>query len=196
MGFSGQEYWSGLLFSSPGDLSDTGVEFMSSVSPALAGRFFTTSATWEALSKPHLNNPSIDKEQFCSLLFEFIICSYHDAFILNNRFEWPSITVYDCCPYVILIPQHLHSKHGVCVLKDIVIIAIANIYCSLEKNGFVLDTVYRIKLCKKKIIITTKVHSLKNNSLIRVQLLCGFSYSDLTMFSRYVKKFGILYRLE
>ena len=38
-----QKYWSGLLFSSPGDLSDTGVEFMSSVSPALAGRFFTTS---------------------------------------------------------------------------------------------------------------------------------------------------------
>ena len=49
MGFSGREYWSGLPFSSPGALPDTGIEFMSSVSPALAGRFFTTSITWEAL---------------------------------------------------------------------------------------------------------------------------------------------------
>ena len=50
MGFSGQEYWSGLLFSSPGDLSDTGIEFMYSVSPALAERFFIT----EPPGKPDL----------------------------------------------------------------------------------------------------------------------------------------------
>ena len=49
MGFSGQEYWSGLPFSSPGDLPDRWIEFMSSVSPALAGKFFTTSVTWEAM---------------------------------------------------------------------------------------------------------------------------------------------------
>ena len=40
--FSRQEYWSGLPFPSPGDLPDTGIEPMSSASPALAGRFFTT----------------------------------------------------------------------------------------------------------------------------------------------------------
>ena len=34
-----QEYWSGLPFPSPGDLPDPGIE---PVSPALAGRFFTT----------------------------------------------------------------------------------------------------------------------------------------------------------
>ena len=39
MGFSGQEYWNGLPFPSPGDLSDPGVEPMSL---ALAGGFFTT----------------------------------------------------------------------------------------------------------------------------------------------------------
>ena len=39
MGFSRQEYWSGLPFPSPGDLSDPGIE---PVSPALAGGFFTT----------------------------------------------------------------------------------------------------------------------------------------------------------
>ena len=32
---------------SPGDLPDPGIELMSLTSPALAGRFFTTSATWE-----------------------------------------------------------------------------------------------------------------------------------------------------
>ena len=39
MGFSSQEHWSGLSCPSPGDLPDPGIEPMS---PALAGRFFTT----------------------------------------------------------------------------------------------------------------------------------------------------------
>ena len=39
MGFSRQEYYSGLPFPSPRDLPDPGIEL---VSPALAGRFFTT----------------------------------------------------------------------------------------------------------------------------------------------------------
>ena len=39
MGFSRQEYWSGLPFLSPGDLPDPGIEPMS---PALAGGFSTT----------------------------------------------------------------------------------------------------------------------------------------------------------
>ena len=43
MGFSRQEYWSGLWCPSPGCLPDPWIE---PVSPALTGRFFTTSATW------------------------------------------------------------------------------------------------------------------------------------------------------
>ena len=39
MGFSRQEYWSGLPFPPPGDLPNPGIKPMS---PALAGRFFTT----------------------------------------------------------------------------------------------------------------------------------------------------------
>ena len=39
MGFPKQEYCSGLPFTSPGDLPDSGIE---STSPALAGRFSTT----------------------------------------------------------------------------------------------------------------------------------------------------------
>ena len=49
LGFSMQEYWSGLLCPPSGDLPDPGIEPVSLRSPALAGGFFTTSATWEAL---------------------------------------------------------------------------------------------------------------------------------------------------
>ena len=41
MGFSRQEYWSGLPFPSPGDLPSPGMEPISLMSPALAGKFFT-----------------------------------------------------------------------------------------------------------------------------------------------------------
>ena len=49
MRFSKQEYWSGLPCPPPGDLPNPGIEPVSLMSPALAGGFFTTSATWEAL---------------------------------------------------------------------------------------------------------------------------------------------------
>ena len=50
MGFSRQEYWSGLLCPPPEDLPDPGIKSVSLTSPALAGGFFTASATWEAHS--------------------------------------------------------------------------------------------------------------------------------------------------
>ena len=40
MGFFRQEYWSGLPFTIPGDLTDPGMELASLVSTALTGRFF------------------------------------------------------------------------------------------------------------------------------------------------------------
>ena len=42
MGFSRQEYWSGLPFPLPGDLPGLGTEASCLMTPALAGRFFTT----------------------------------------------------------------------------------------------------------------------------------------------------------
>ena len=48
MGFSRQEYWSGLPFLPPGDLPNPGIESAFLVSPMLAGEFFTTSAAWKA----------------------------------------------------------------------------------------------------------------------------------------------------
>ena len=37
--FSRQEYWSGMLFPSPGDLPNSGIQPVSPVSPTLAGGF-------------------------------------------------------------------------------------------------------------------------------------------------------------
>ena len=66
LGFSRQEHWSGLSFPSSGNLPDTGIEPTSPTSHmslALAGRFFTTNATWEALlscgTSQHLSDPQI-----------------------------------------------------------------------------------------------------------------------------------------
>ena len=41
-------YWSQLPFSTPGELSDPGMEPVVLTSPSLVGMFFTTNATWEA----------------------------------------------------------------------------------------------------------------------------------------------------
>ena len=69
MGFSRQEYWSGLPCPPPGDLSDPGIEPMSLASPALAGRFFTT----EPPGKP------------CVLLLQGLLCMW-------------SLTLHFSCP--------------------------------------------------------------------------------------------------
>ena len=48
MGFPRQEYWSGLPFPPPGDLPYPGIKPTSLTSLALAGSFFTSTASWEA----------------------------------------------------------------------------------------------------------------------------------------------------
>ena len=48
MGFSRQEYWSGLPFPSPRDLPDLGIEPVSPMAPTLARGFFYHWATWKA----------------------------------------------------------------------------------------------------------------------------------------------------
>ena len=50
MGFSREEYWSGLPCPPPGDLPDPEIKSVSLASPGLAHGFFTTSATWDAPS--------------------------------------------------------------------------------------------------------------------------------------------------
>ena len=48
VGFSREEYWSGLPCPPPGILLNPGIKTASLMSHALAGRFFTAQATWEA----------------------------------------------------------------------------------------------------------------------------------------------------
>ena len=52
MGFSRQEYCGGLPCPPPRELPHPGIKPASPVSPALAGKFFTTSTTWEAPNLP------------------------------------------------------------------------------------------------------------------------------------------------
>ena len=51
MGFPRQEYWSGLPFPTPGELSNPGIKPASPASPTVAGRFFTS----EPSGKPHVS---------------------------------------------------------------------------------------------------------------------------------------------
>ena len=53
MGFSRQEYWSGLPFPPPGYLPNLGIQLTSPASPELAGIFFTTSIPLEKAMAPH-----------------------------------------------------------------------------------------------------------------------------------------------
>ena len=61
MGFSWQKYWNGLPFPPPGNLPNSGIEPTSLIFPALAGRFFATSATWEAHSSKEIVFTSYEK---------------------------------------------------------------------------------------------------------------------------------------
>ena len=63
MGFSRQEYCSGLPCPPPGDLPDPAMEPTSPMSPALAGRFFTTSATWEKPQYQHMHRLKRNTEE-------------------------------------------------------------------------------------------------------------------------------------
>ena len=52
-GFYRQENWSGLPRPPLGDLPDPGMEATTLMSPALAGGFFATTASWEARTQEH-----------------------------------------------------------------------------------------------------------------------------------------------
>ena len=65
MGFSRQEYWSGLPFPSPGDLPQPGIEPMSLASP---GRFFTTEPPGKPSSQSRYLEIRATDEQHSRLL--------------------------------------------------------------------------------------------------------------------------------
>ena len=103
MGFSRQEYWSGLPFPSPDDLPDPGIEPASFTSAALAGRFFTASTTWEADSLESTTRTGfrcfvkglqskayifkLDNFVFISFQITFLITVYnHDSHLCDENF--------------------------------------------------------------------------------------------------------------
>ena len=55
MGFSRQEYWSGLPFPSPGDLPDAGIEPVSPVSPALQADFLPAEPSGNVSLEPDIS---------------------------------------------------------------------------------------------------------------------------------------------
>ena len=67
MGFPRQEYWSGLSFPTPGDHPHLRIKPMSSASPALAGRFFTTQPPGKA-NCPRGSISSVDPQVYKMLL--------------------------------------------------------------------------------------------------------------------------------
>ena len=64
MGFSRQEYWSGLPFLPPDNLPDSGIEPVSLALPALTGGFFTN----EPAGKPIEVHHAFVKDGYCSSL--------------------------------------------------------------------------------------------------------------------------------
>ena len=85
MGFSRQEYWSGLLCPFPGDLPDPGIEPASVISSALVCGFFTTSTTWEAFT--YCNN----LYQSLSFLLNQKTVSVRGVLVLSSQYSECSI---------------------------------------------------------------------------------------------------------
>ena len=95
----------------PGDLPDPGIKPTSLVSPALAGGFFTTGASWEAPVNTvcQLNNcpvarlnPGNDQPwtNFSPIFTKFFLCCYSTHFCHIRYIEY--LTVYrilKCCGY-------------------------------------------------------------------------------------------------
>ena len=75
MGFPRQDYWSKLPFPPSGDLPDPGIKLESLISPAMVGRFFTTSATWD----PNGRLFSHKKEWGIDTSYNADECWTHDA---------------------------------------------------------------------------------------------------------------------
>ena len=104
--FSGQEYWSSLLFSSPEYLPNTGIESTSLGSSALADKFFTT----EPLSRATLLNYVIWSGKLPGRLYPA-----GDLKITKGWRRWGDFSIFSNshlslkmgCIYIIFFPKQL-----------------------------------------------------------------------------------------
>ena len=106
MGFSRQDYWSGLPFPSPGDPPNPGMEPTSLLSPSSAGGFFTASTTWEALLIPKWHclvhvHPSIYPSTLSSLSIHLLMNTgcFHILAIVNTA----SMNIEETVPFPISV---------------------------------------------------------------------------------------------
>ena len=82
---SRQQYWGELPCPPPGDLLHPGTEPMSLKSPALEGRFFTASATWEL--------PACHRNLACRILSSFLCDFSHPHHGSLATVHWPTSTI-------------------------------------------------------------------------------------------------------
>ena len=104
MEFSRKEYWSGLLLSTPWDFPNPGVEHES---PALAGRFFTTSATWEAPLS--IVNQDIYYTTFGQVEFNFIVEESRFTISLQDEASIFNLTMNIPIHFLTFLVISLHS---------------------------------------------------------------------------------------
>ena len=111
MGFPRREYWSGLPVASPRGLPSPGTE-PTSLSPALAGGFFTTRATWEAKPKCTTSVRFSSVAQSCLTLATPWTAACQASLSITNSWSllkpmsiesvMPSNHLILCCPFLLL----------------------------------------------------------------------------------------------
>ena len=105
MRFSRQDYWSGLPWPPPGDLPNPATEPAFLMSSALAGRFFTTSTTWETPFSgviEHFQLISISQENGRGLPIPTskLLCVWPFS---EKTFEVCSFSLGFLCPFFLLL---------------------------------------------------------------------------------------------
>ena len=115
MEFSRQEYWSGLPFPPPGDLPDPGIEPGSPVSPALAGRFFTTEPPGKQRSQRYLFK---EMKLLAGKFYTIYKRSSNIPFILNGIFCKKEHKIKEYLGYIYISP-HLWFKSPIGIFHKI-----------------------------------------------------------------------------
>ena len=100
MGFSRQEYWSGLPFPSPGDLPDPGIKPRS---PALQADTLTSEPLGKPSPSPWPKSQLPPRSQFTFLPFVRPLCSQ----------DWARITVWICSPSTLLSNIPSRARHSI-----------------------------------------------------------------------------------
>ena len=116
MEFSRREYRSGLPRLSPGDLPNPGTEPTSLMSPALAGRFFTTSATWEALCMC-MNLPILGNSYKCSYVIHFFHLWLILLSIMFSKFNHIVHAQSLSCVWLFVTPWTIEPTRLLCPLE-------------------------------------------------------------------------------